>query len=50
MVKVLLHRNSATWEFKQLAARFIFNHIHLPGLTAQQEGFGFAKSSGAKQN
>lgn len=35
MMKVLLHGNSATWEFKQLAARSIFNHIHLPGLIAE---------------
>jgi len=50
MAKVLLHGNSATWEFKQLAARSIFNHIYLPGLTAEREGFGKAKPSGMQQN
>lgn len=46
MVKVLLHENSATWEFKQLAARSFFNHTHLSsGLTAEREGFDKAKSS-----
>lgn len=50
MVKVLLHENSATWEFKQLAARSIFNHIHLSGLTAEREGFDKAKSSETEQN
>lgn len=50
MVKVLLHENSATWEFKQLAVRSFFNHIHLSGLTAEREGFDKAKSSERQQN
>lgn len=51
MVKVLLHENSATWEFKELAARSFFNHIHLSsGLTAEREGFDKAKSSETEQN
>lgn len=47
MVKVLLHGNSATWGFKLLAARSIFNHACLPALTAEREGFGEAQGGSA---